>query len=346
MSKTKRLTAAATLLAAGISGIAADGSLSAAFGETVLKFNKFIPSRHPYQVHIMDVWAKDVARVTGGNVKIEFTGSSLAPPPRQFDLVRSGGADLAFSFVGYNPDRFVRTNMLSLPMLGPSAKASTTAYWAMHAKAFAPQNEFRGVKLVSLWTNMPGYMFTKKKVREVADYAGIKTRVGDRILAATVKQLGAVPVFSPAPRSYEMLSRGVLAGASFPALDVMAFKVQKFIPNAVMVPGGVFSGAFYIIINDRRWMSLSDKDRTAIEGVSNANLAIRAAAAIDGLETKAQAALAKQGVDMWQPDAAFMKEAKAAFEVVEQGWVKDATNATFDAAKVLAEFRRIAREAK
>ncbi len=341
MSKVKGLVALAGFLAVAAT-TASDGALSVAQAETTLKFNKFIPSRHPYQVHIMDVWAKDVARVTGGNVKIEFTGSSLAPPPRQFDLVRSGGVDLAFSFVGYNPDRFVRTNMLALPMLGPSARASTTAYWALHAKSFAPMNEFRGVKLISLWTNMPGYMFTKNKVRKVADYAGVKTRVGDRILAATVKQLGAVPVFSPAPRSYEMLSRGVLNAAAFPALDVMAFKVEKFIPNAVLIPGGVFSGAFYIVINERTWKGLTEKDRKAIDGISNAALALRAATVIDGLEAKAQTTLAKRGVDMWQPDAPFMKEAKPAFDVVEKAWIKNATNAQFNAAEILAEFRRIA----
>ncbi len=334
-------------LAAMCAAVAATGAApSTARAETTLRFNKFIPSRHPYQVHIMDVWAKDVAKATAGNVKIEFTGSSLAPPPRQFDLVRSGGADLAFSFVGYNPDRFVRTNMLALPMLGPSAKASTTAYWQLHAKAFAPMNEFRGVRLISLWTNMPGQLFTKNKVRKVADYAGIKTRVGDRILAATVKGLGAVPVFSPAPRSYEMLSRGVLTGAAFPALDTMAFKVQKFIPNAVMVPGGIFSGAFYIIINERRWMSLSEKDRTAIEAISNAALAIRAATVIDGLEAKAQAVLAKEGVDMWKPDDAYMKDAKKVFEAVENTWIKNATAPNFKAAEVLATFRKIASETK
>lgn len=337
-----RFSAIVGLVAAGILAIVSDAPVSTAAAETTLKFNKFIPSRHPYQVYIMDVWAKEVARVTAGKVKIEFTGSSLAPPPRQFDLVRSGGADLAFSFVGYNPDRFVRTNMLALPMLGATAKATTTAYWQMHAKTFAPQNEFRGVKLISIWANMPGYIFTKNKVRKVADYAGVKTRVGDRILAATVKQLGAVPVFSPAPRSYEMLSRGVLTAAAFPALDVMAFKVQSFIPNAVLVPGGVFSGAFYIIINQRKWSSLGDQDRKAIEGISGAALALKAAGVIDGLETKAQAKLAGEKIDLWRPDAAFMKNAKAAFLVVEQGWIKAATAPNFDAAKVLAEFRKIA----
>ena len=62
------------------------------------------------------------AAATQGRIKIEFTGSSLAAPPRQFELVSGGGADLAFSFIGYNPDRFPRHNILSLPMLGPDAK--------------------------------------------------------------------------------------------------------------------------------------------------------------------------------------------------------------------------------
>lgn len=333
----KRLGFAATGAAAVL---ALSGTLAGA--ETKLVFNKFIPATHPYQVLIMDVWAKDVAAATAGRVKIEFTGSSLAPPPRQFDLVSGGGADLAFSFVGYNSDRFVRHGILTLPMLGPSAKATTTAYWQMRAKHFEPADEFRGVKLVAIWANMPGQLYTSKKVRTVADYAGMKTRVGDRVLGETVKALGAVPVFSPAPSIYEMLSRGVLNAAAFPASDVLSFKAEKFVPHAVLIPGGVFSGSFYIAMNPKKWDSLPAADRAAIEKISGATLALKAAEAVDGMEAKALPAMRAAGGDLWTPDEAFMKDAKARFATVEADWVKQASGAGFDAAAVLAELRRLA----
>lgn len=337
-----RKTMLSTAAALALGGLGLGGFVSTAAAEKKLQFNKFIPSKHPYQVLIMDAWAKDVAKATSNRVKIEFTGSSLAPPPKQFGLVRSGGADLAFSFVGYNPDRFTRTNMLALPMLGPSAEKTTAAYWKMHAKTFAPQNEFKGVKLITIWANMPGYIFTKAPVRKLADYAGVKVRVGDRILAETVRRLGGTPVFSPAPRSYQMLSRGILTGAAFPAADVAAFKVQEFIPHAVKVPGGVFSGAFYIMMNQRAWDALGADDRKAITAISNETLALRAAKAIDKLESRAQAVLTKQGAKMWTPDEAFMKAARARFKEVEAAWIKRATKDGFDAATILAEFRKLA----
>ena len=48
-------------------GFATAGLLwaGACAAETTRTFNKFIPATHPYQVHIMDVWAKDVAAATG-----------------------------------------------------------------------------------------------------------------------------------------------------------------------------------------------------------------------------------------------------------------------------------------
>ncbi|MCW5770488.1 MAG: TRAP transporter substrate-binding protein [Rhodospirillaceae bacterium] len=310
--------------------------------ETKLVFNKFIPATHPYQVQIMDVWAKDVATATNGRVKIEFTGSSLAPPPRQFDLVSGGGVDLAFSFVGYNSDRFVRHGILTLPMLGLSAKATTGAYWKLRAKHFQATDEFRGVKLMAIWANMPGYLFTSKKVRTVADYAGLKTRVGDRVLSETVKSLGAVPVFSPAPTIYEMLSRGVLNAAAFPASDVLSFKAEKFVPHAVLVPGGIFSGSFYIAMNPKKWESLPAEDRAAIEKISGETLALKAAVAVDRMEAEAMPKMRASGADLWTPDEAFMKDAKARFAQVEAAWIKQATGPGFDAAAVLAELRRLA----
>jgi len=322
---------AAALLSAGESA-----------AETRLTFNKFIPATHPYQVHIMDVWAKDVSEATQGRIKIEFTGSSLAPPPRQFELVSGGGADLAFSFIGYNPDRFVRHNMLSLPMLGNTAKATTGAYWKLREKQFQPAGEFQGVKLISLWANMPGQIFTAKQVRSLADYGGIKTRVGDRVLGSTVKALGGVPVFSPAPATYEMLSQGVLTGAALPGTDVLAFKAEKFVPHAVLVPGGIFAGSFYIAMNTKKWESISEADRAAIDKLSGVVLATRAAAVLDDLEVKALSTLRAGGANLWAPDEAFMKEAKTRFAEVDAEWVKQASKEGFDAAATLAEFRRLA----
>jgi TRAP-type C4-dicarboxylate transport system substrate-binding protein len=323
-------------------GFASAGLLwaGACAAQTTLTFNKFIPATHPYQVHIMDVWAKDVAAATQGRIKIEFTGSSLAPPPRQFELVSGGGADLAFSVIGYNPDRFPRHNILSLPMLGPNAKATTAAFWAMNAKYFEPAGEFKGVKMITLWANMPGQIYTAKPVSTIADYAGIKTRVGDRVLGNTVKALGGVPVFAPAPQTYEMISQGVLTGAALPGTDILAFKVEKFVPNAVLVPGGIFAGSFYIAMNPKKWDSLPEADRAAIDRISGAALATKAAAVLDELEVKAIAALRAGGAKLSAPSEAYMKDAMARFAEVDAEWTKQAGKDGFDAAAALAEFRK------
>ena len=154
--------------------------------------------------------------------------------------------------------------------------------------------------------------------------------------------LGAVPVFSPAPTIYEMLSRGVLTAAAFPGSDVLSFKAQKFIPHAVLVPGGIFSGSFYIAMNPKKWESLPAADRAAIDKISGETLALKAAAAVDAMEAKALPKLRADGADLWTPDAAFMKDAKARFATVEAAWIKQASGKGFDAAAVLAELRRLA----
>ena len=55
--------------------------------ETEILFNRFVPAKHPFNVGMFIPWAKDVARVTNGSVKVKFTEKSLAPPPKQWNMV-------------------------------------------------------------------------------------------------------------------------------------------------------------------------------------------------------------------------------------------------------------------
>ena len=63
--------------------------------ETKILLNRFVPAKHPFNTGMFVPWAKDVAKATNGRVKVEFSTASLAPPPKQWNMVSKGIADAA-----------------------------------------------------------------------------------------------------------------------------------------------------------------------------------------------------------------------------------------------------------
>ncbi len=77
--------------------------------QTRLLLSTFFPPAHPIYSQVMQPWAQEVEKATGGAVKIDFSPNSLVPPPGQMDLVAKGGADISFQFAEVVPNRLTTT---------------------------------------------------------------------------------------------------------------------------------------------------------------------------------------------------------------------------------------------
>jgi hypothetical protein len=59
--------------------------------------------------------------------------------------------------------------------------------------------EYKGVKLLAVWTHGPGQMFTKKPMKSLAEFKNQKIRTGGGIAEAVANALGASAFVKPAP---------------------------------------------------------------------------------------------------------------------------------------------------
>ena len=108
--------------------------------------------------------------------------------PGTFDAVRDGLVDVSFVTASYTPARHPLPLMAELPGAGATAEINSVAFSRIHWKYFQPANEYKGVKLLGVFTHGPGQMFTvKKPVTSVADLAGMKIRTGGGISEAAAK---------------------------------------------------------------------------------------------------------------------------------------------------------------
>jgi TRAP-type transport system periplasmic protein len=318
----------------------------AAPAQTVLKASSWVPPGHLLHREVMVPWAAAVEQATQGRVKVEILPRGVASPAGHFDAIRDGLADVSFGVHGYVPGRFTLTKLTELPFLSDSAETLSVAYWRIHERHLARVGEHKGLKVLALFTHGPGQIYNAKKpIASLSDFAGLKFRVGGGMVNDVASLIGATTLLKPAPESYELMAGGVVDGVFFPAESVEAFKIDKFIKHATLLPGGLYNTSFAFFMNEDRFNKLPKADQDAILSVSGEAFSRAIGMAWDLRDKAANAVLANANVTVTTASPAFVSEMRKNTASLEADWVKDATAKGLDGAKVLAEFKEEVRKA-
>ncbi len=315
-------------------------SFTSASAQTVLTMSSWVGPNHPLTRDVLGGWAAAVEKATNGRVKMQMLAKHPVAPQGTFDGVRDGVMDVSYVTASYTPARHPLPLLAELPGSGGTAEINSVAFSRIHWKHLHKAGEYKGVKLLGVFTHGPGQMFlVKKPVNSVADIAGMKIRSGGGISEASAKALGASPLVKPAPESYEILASGVADGTFFPTESIRSFNLDKVVKHATIFPGGFYSSAFGFFMNEEKWNKLSKQDQDAINSVSGEALARLAGKAWDAADKGGMEALKAAGVNIQQASPAFIAEVRTRTEPLANSWVQAANDKGLDGAKVLAEFR-------
>jgi TRAP-type transport system periplasmic protein len=329
--ETKFAVAAASMLLA----LATPG----ASAQTTLTMSSWVGPTHLLTRDVLGGWAANVEKATQGRVKFQMLPKHPSAPPGTFDAVRDGLVDVSYVTASYTPARHPLPLLAELPGNGATAVVNSVAFSRMHWKYLHQANEYKGVKLLGVFTHGPGQMFTvKKPVLAVADLAGMKIRSGGGISEASAKALGASPLVKPAPESYELLSSGVADGTFFPSESIKSFNLDKVVRYATLFPGGFYSSSFGFFMNEDKWNKLSKQDQDAIMSVSGEALARLAGQAWDAADKVGLETLRAAGATIADASPAFVADVRKRTEPLVQEWIKQANAKGIDGAKVVAEF--------
>ena len=308
--------------------------------QTTLTMSSWVPASHSLTRDVLGGWAKEVERVTNGRVKFQMLPKHPIGAGGTFDGVRDGLVDVSFVTASYTPARHPLPLLAELPGNGATAEINSVAYSRIHWKYLHAAGEYKGVKLLGVFTHGPGQMFmTKKPVMSVADLAGMKVRSGGGVSEASAKILGASPFVKPAPESYELLSSGVADATFFPSESIKSFKLDKVVKYATVFPGGFYSSSFGFFMNEDKWNKLSKQDQDAINSVSGEALARLAGKSWDNADKEGWETLRAAGAQIHEASPAFVADVRKRTEPIVQDWIKAAKAKGIDGDKVLTEFR-------
>jgi TRAP-type transport system periplasmic protein len=307
---------------------------------TTLTMSSWVPPTHALTAVMLPNWAAEVEKATKGRVKLQLLPKHPSAPPGTFDAVRDGLVDVSYVTASYTPARHVLPLMAELPGGGGTSVINSVAFSRIHWKYFQPVGEYKGVKMLGVFTHGPGQMFNSKRpINKIEDLAGMKIRTGGGIAEEMARAMGASAFVKPAPESYELLSSGVADGTFFPLESISSFKLGSVIKHATLFPGGFYGSAFGMFMNEDKFNKLSKEDQEAIMSVSGENIARIAGKAWDDADKASLEQMKKDGVQISEPSPEFVKAVQEKSKVIIDKWIEGAKAKGVDGAKVLAEFQ-------
>jgi len=320
-------------------GVAAAAWSEAAQAEMTLRYNSWLPKQHPTQIVIKE-WAKEVAEVTNGRVQVEFTASSLGPPPAQYQLAADGVADITWALHGYTPGVFPLALMPELPFLTRSTEANSVAYWRVFKKYFEPAGMHSDVHTLTVHVHPAGQIFNNKRpIKSMDDFDGLKLRIPNQTSAKAIERFGGVPIQAPITKAYENLSRGVMDGITLTEEGVVQFNLVEFSQYELKVPGGFYNSSFFFVMNKAKWDQISAEDQEAITRISGETLARKMGKSFDKSTDEAQDVLKKGGVEVYEADGPLLEQIRAKMDDFDAGWIEEAETHGVDGAAALKMFR-------
>lgn len=316
---------------------------TAAAQEVTLKLHQFLPAQANVPKLVLDVWAANVEKDSGGRIKVDSYPSMQlgGRPPELMDQAIDGVADIVWTVVGYTPGRFPSTEVFELPFMMTDARATSRAYWEMFDKHWK-DTEFKDVHILGTWVHGPGMIHTKDPVNSPADMQGMKIRGGSRSVNALLTKLGATPVGMPVPAVSEGLSKGVIDGTTIPWEVTSALKVSELVQNHTEFSGAaLYTLTFVLAMNKEKYESLPDDLKKVIDDNSGLEFSVFAGGTQADADGPARQIAVDLGNNIVTLDAAQTQEWRDLSQPVYDEWIADMDSKGKDGQALLDEARAL-----
>ena len=241
-----------------------------------LKLHHSLPPASAAHRTMLLPWAEKLRRESGGRIDVRvFPAMQLGgQAPQLIDQARDGVVDIVWTLTGSTPGRFPRTEVFELPFLNADP---VTLNLALHDFLLRHPEEFAGYRLIAAFVHAGQALHSRRPVRTLDDFRGLRIRVPGRVGSWLVEALGGVPLGSPVSAVPELLARGIVDSALLPFEVVRSLHVDELVDYHVTLQRTVsdrfHTQVFVIVMNQESYRRLPADLRAVIDRNSGEGVA-------------------------------------------------------------------------
>jgi TRAP-type transport system periplasmic protein len=269
----------------------------------------------------MERWKAEVEKRTNGAVTVQtYPGGTLLGAKGMMDGVVAGQADVGNLCQAYQPGRFVVSNATALPLGIPSGKVGSLVLWDLYQKyQFKP---FAKTKVLTMFTNAPANIMSKKAIRSLEDIKGVDLRASGGA-GALLRAWGANQIGMPMSAVPEALQKGTVQGL-FSSIEVLKdFKFAEITKFVTMTDTVIYP--FAVVMNMDAWNKLPKDVQKVMDDLAREQAQWTGAYNDQAVEAAIKWSKETQGVEF----ITLPKDEKAKWDAklapIVDGWIKKAT---------------------
>jgi TRAP-type C4-dicarboxylate transport system substrate-binding protein len=228
-----------------------------------LAVSLFVPPHNP-AAELLGSAATEIRERSQGRLLLRiYPSEQLGTTSAQFELARTGKADLAYLMHGTNPGVFPLTELATLPFVVRDPVSGTSGL----IRAMSPflEREHSGVKLLFVTANAPMAIHSVNPFRCLDDFKGRRIRHAGRAVAATLHALGSLPVDVMPLQVKGALARGEIDAAAMTHEGALVNRLAEIAPHIFELNANTVT--FALVMNERRYQTLSSDLRDIIDDV-------------------------------------------------------------------------------
>lgn len=252
---------------------------AAAAGPITLKLSFFTSDRSSiYQFNVKPF--VDAVNTEGKgliHIEVYFSGALGKKQSLQTQLVTDDTADMAIIVPGYQPDRFLDSQVMELPGLYRNEHEASRIFTQLIGG-----NKLAGYKdffVIGAFVSQGESIHSRKPINTLADLKGQRIRTNNKLETSTLQKLGAIPVVIPINQTTNAISQGRIDGATVPPAMLFEFGIGRVTNHHYMIHLGGAPTA--LVMNRKKFESLPAAAQAIIRKYSGQWLSDRAASAFD-----------------------------------------------------------------
>lgn len=235
--------------------------------------NEPIASNHLRWVHLVQPWCAEVEKRTNNRVKFTpYFAGSLATMATNVEAVTSGICDLAEGSTNEITGRFPLAELCNLPLWSPDSVVCSKALWEATKKIPAMQNEWRGMKILSVANWMPIHVSGTFPIKTAADLKGKKINGIGGTKPDVIRAFGGIPTSIGTGDLYMALQKGITDAGIYGPEPLWSRKWGEFWKYSADYSFG--ANTFYLVMNQSKWDKLPADIQKIIDEMSGEPLAL------------------------------------------------------------------------
>lgn len=248
---------------------------------------------HPLNQRLLSPWADKVNAEGGDALELAVRhGQMLVSSTNYVDRITDDVVQIAWGMLVFDPGRFPRSLISTVPFISGSAEANAIAFCQLYEDGAFADELAEYVPLFFVPFPQSSIHLNGTPITDMTALDGQKIMVGSPIASEIVSAYGGTPLSVSLPEHYQSLQRGTADGNFMTYTAFPAFNLNEVTTDHMNVPLGGATGM--VFMTRERYDGLSDEARAVLDANSGCDVTREMGVKVDQWEADGLAFVAAQ----------------------------------------------------